>query len=355
MPPAPWQVQLEAPFKCALCKKIVTLRGYEAWMIHVYADLKAYVCIHPSCNQSFEYFHLWAEHVLTSHFPEVKRYCVYCNAEITSTPEISTRNAFVEHLVHNHWHSLSDAERTAATMNTERFVVATFTSFPCGICRRAKWRTWYEFVAHMARHLEEISLAALSEDMYSLDENPAMRNEILPSVTRDHRSKKRDAPRERTNTLELSFHHHHRRQHRHHENREETDLSQGEPDYIRIDHEIPSISVKKPHRDSLRPRKVREKAKERNPDPEEQNQEEGEPASSIHVTFEDNDPHRHNRRHSPLTKGKNPIQDLIINNIKTNNNSMNSPIKEGKVSRCMDTQQQQQQQQQYTRMRVGMG
>lgn len=32
MPEAPWQVKLEAPFKCVLCKKIVTLRSPEVWM-----------------------------------------------------------------------------------------------------------------------------------------------------------------------------------------------------------------------------------------------------------------------------------------------------------------------------------
>lgn len=129
----------------------------------MYADLKAYVCIHPACTQSFEYYHLWAEHVLGNHFPQVKRYCVLCNAEIISTPRISTRNAFIEHLVYNHWPSLSDTERTAATFDFQSFVLAPFTSYPCGLCRRNNWKSWYEFAAHVARHLEEISLVALAD------------------------------------------------------------------------------------------------------------------------------------------------------------------------------------------------
>ncbi|KAF3399117.1 hypothetical protein DPV78_006315 [Talaromyces pinophilus] len=289
MPPAPWQVRLEAPFKCALCKKIVTLRGHEAWMVHVYADLKAYICIHPLCDQSFEYYHLWAEHVLTSHFPGLKRYCLFCDSEINSTDRTSTRNSFVEHLVHNHW-DLSDTERTAATLDTERFIIAPFNSFPCGICRRKTWKTWFEFAAHMARHLEEISLAALPEEMYSLDESPAARK---------HRPKKRqpDAPKERPDALELSLN---RKQHKHHEEEEESDLSEEDPDYVRVDRvdreltKAPLPSVKKPHRGSLRPRKVHEKVKESKQDEDKQE----EPTSSPHVKFEDKSRDQNHRKHS---------------------------------------------------------
>ncbi|KAL3704920.1 hypothetical protein TMatcc_008592, partial [Talaromyces marneffei ATCC 18224] len=287
VPPAPWQVRLEAPFKCALCKKIVTLRGHEAWMIHVYADLKSYICIHPLCNQSFEYYHLWVEHVLTSHFPGLKRYCLYCNAEINSTDRTSTRNAFVEHLVYNHWDSLSDTERTAATLDTERFVLAPFNSFPCGICRRTNWKTWFEFAAHMARHLEEISLAALPDHMYSLDESPAARKQL-------HKKRRQDAPKENVDNLELSLN---RRQHKPDEDEEESDLSEEDPEYVRVDRELtkaPLPSVKKPHRGSLRPRKVHEKVKESKQDQDEQE----EPTSSPHVKFEDKSRDRNHRKHA---------------------------------------------------------
>lgn len=254
--------------------------------IHVYADLKAYICIHPLCDQSFEYYHLWAEHVLTSHFPGLKRYCLYCDSEINSTDRTSTRNAFVEHLVYNHW-DLSDAERTAATLDTEKFILAPFNSFPCGICRRKNWKTWFEFAAHMARHLEEISLAALPDEMYSLDESP---------TARKYRPKKRQpqALEERADDLELSLN---RRQHKHHEDQEESDLSEEDPDYVRVDREVtkaPLPSVKKPHRGSLRPRKVHEKVKESKQDQVAQE----EPTSSPHVKFEDKTRDRDHRKHS---------------------------------------------------------
>lgn len=256
--------------------------------IHVYADLKAYICIHPCCDQSFEYYHLWAEHVLTSHFPVLKRYCLYCDSEIKSSDRTSTRNAFVKHLVYNHW-DLSDTERTAATLDTEKFIIAPFNSFPCGICRRKHWKTWFEFAAHMARHLEEISLAALPDEMYSLDESP---------TARKYRSKKHqpEAQEEQDDNLELSLD---KRQHKDQEDREESDLSEEDPDYVRVDRELtkaPLPSVKKPHRGSLRPRKVHEKVKESKQDQGQDQQEE--PTSSPHVKFEDKSRDQNHRKHS---------------------------------------------------------
>lgn len=292
------------------CKPYVSCKSFDSLLsmcrIHVYADLKAYICIHPLCDQSFEYYHLWAEHVLTSHFPELKRYCLYCNSEINSTDRTSTRNAFVEHLVYNHW-DLSDAERTAATLDTERFILAPFNSFTCSICRRKKWKTWFEFAAHMARHLEEISLAALPEEIYSLDESPAARK---------HRLKKRqpDAPTELADNLELSLN---RRQHKHHEDEEETEPSEEDPGNIRLDRKPPKMPlppVKKPHRGSLRPRKVHGKVKESKQDQEGQE----EPTSSPHVKFEEKSRDRDHRKHASLeqspSKGKakgKPVQQFL--------------------------------------------
>ncbi|OKL56606.1 hypothetical protein UA08_08155 [Talaromyces atroroseus] len=313
---APWQVHLEAPFKCSLCKKIVTLRGQEAWMIHVYADLKAYVCIHPSCKQSFEYFHLWADHVLTYHFPELKRYCVYCNGEILSTPGISTRNAFVEHLVYNHWNTLSDTERTAAVLNTERFVFAPFDS-DCGICRRSNWKTWYDFAAHVARHLEEISLAALSDIPYPLNNISEMKTEKIRSrhskKNLQSKPKEKDEPTKsmRAEKQVISL-----------EERAESDESdQEDPDYVKIGLEPPdtlSPSIKKPHRDSLRLRKVRDnsitKAKESIGEQSESLEVPGHGkltitgSSEAHVKFKSKD-----RRHIYQRSGKSPSKSNTIN------------------------------------------
>jgi hypothetical protein len=192
----------------------------------------------------------------------------------------------VEHLVYNHWDGLSDAERTAATLDTERFVLAPFNSFPCGICRRPNWKTWFEFAAHIARHLEEISLAALPDEMYSLDESPAAR--------KHRRKRQQDVLKEKPDTLELSLN---RRQPKNHEDEEESDLSEEDPEYVRVDRGLtkaPLPSVKKPHRGSLRPRKVHEKVKESK---REQDEQEG-PNSSPHVKFEDKSRDQNRRKHA---------------------------------------------------------
>lgn len=256
----PWQVQLDAPFKCRLCRQIVTLRGQEAWMIHIYADLRAYICIHPECTDSFKYYHLWVEHLLTEHFPNLKRYCVRCDAEIIGTrgkDGISTRNAVVEHLVYNHWNELDDADRTDATLNPGKFINAPFTNFPCGICRRSHWKTWYGFAAHVARHLEEISLAALRDSSYPSNGVRANKTEKLKSrywkkALQDNPKEQGDATRSRRDE----------RQAKALEEKAEYDGSiQEEQDYVNVELDeipnTPSPTVKKPHRSSLRPRKVR--------------------------------------------------------------------------------------------------
>jgi hypothetical protein len=271
------------------------------------------VCIHPSCEESFEYFHLWADHVLTYHFPELKRYCVYCNGEVLSAPGISTRNAFVEHLVYNHWNGLSDAERTAAILNTERFLLTPFDSI-CGICRRSNWKTWYDFAAHVARHLEEISLAALSDNPYPLNNIPAIRAEKIRS--RHPKKSLPNNPRERD---ELTRSRRTEKQTKSLEERTESDGStQEDPDYVKIDLEPPTTPpVKKPHRGSLRPRKIRDngitKVKESKGEQSEPLEEPGHGKftvtgeNEIHVRFKDKD-----RRRSHQRSGNSPSKTNTI-------------------------------------------
>lgn len=168
----------------------------------------------------------------------------------------------MEHLVYNHWNTLSDFERTAATLDTEKFVLAPFNSFPCGICRRTNWKTWYDFAAHVARHLEEISLAALSDDLYPINGVSAMKNEKLLTIRSRHsRKSQQDAAKERTRTAGSSLK---MKEARSIEEEVGSDFSGDEdPDYVRIEHEpakASTASIKKPHRGSLRPRKVRDKA-----------------------------------------------------------------------------------------------
>lgn len=170
---------------------------------------------------------------------------------------MSVRNAFVKHLVDTHWHNMSDLDRTAATLDTERFINAPF-KFPCGICRRFNGKSWYDFAAHVARHLEETSLAALSDGPFSIDKASAKRTEKLKS--RHSKRSLQNHPRERG---EPATSRRDEKQMKFLEQDVESDGSTPEdPDYVKVEFEAPDTplpSTKKPHRGSLRPRKVREK------------------------------------------------------------------------------------------------
>ncbi|CRK22415.1 hypothetical protein BN1723_002855 [Verticillium longisporum] len=111
IPPLPAGAKLGVCFECMACNRTVSIRSNSAWKKHLYLDLKPWVCHDISCAYGDRPF--------------------------------PNRREWVNHLAQHH-----DFEVSSETIN-------------CPLCHEKMSEEKLKVIAHLAAHLEEISLAAL--------------------------------------------------------------------------------------------------------------------------------------------------------------------------------------------------
>lgn len=84
------------PFECPHCCGIQTLRTQRNWQKHVFADLKAYVCLGESCNLTmFSDRQTWFLHEIQHHLSEWQ--CWYCSTKPHSQLEQYEKHMIAQH------------------------------------------------------------------------------------------------------------------------------------------------------------------------------------------------------------------------------------------------------------------
>ncbi|KAM9878516.1 hypothetical protein VDGL01_07368 [Verticillium dahliae] len=111
IPPLPAGAKLGVFFQCMACNRTVSIRSNSAWKKHLYLDLKPWVCHDISCAYGDKPF--------------------------------PNRREWVHHLAQHH-----DFEVSTESIN-------------CPLCHEKMPEDKLKVIAHLAAHLEEISLAAL--------------------------------------------------------------------------------------------------------------------------------------------------------------------------------------------------
>ncbi|CAI7569089.1 unnamed protein product [Penicillium bialowiezense] len=150
------------PFQCKYCRKTISLRGRIEWKMHVFADLRSYLCTHAECEDAMKTFpsrKMWADHEFNEHFTQQQWRCFMCNTAIT------TESSFVEHLSLSHNIKLSGSRLAAAISEAQETGCSQeFKDHKCALCSEHGWQTRKAYVTHVGQHLEEISLASLPRD-----------------------------------------------------------------------------------------------------------------------------------------------------------------------------------------------
>jgi len=130
--------------------------------MHVYADLKPYICTFEACPDMLSVFpsrKLWAEHEAINHFSDSFYQCHDCEKNFQEEAH------FRIHLAESHYVSdLNHAQSLVIISAAKSSKVRAFTGQFCPLCKQTGWPTQRVYFTHLGKHLEQIALSALPPD-----------------------------------------------------------------------------------------------------------------------------------------------------------------------------------------------
>ncbi|KAK4450352.1 hypothetical protein QBC34DRAFT_324536 [Podospora aff. communis PSN243] len=154
IPPLPKEAG-EQPFECPFCYTIISVSTTKAWIKHVLADLRPYVCLLPECTSLGSDFggrRHWVRHILNHHW-RVWTCILDCGLVCESEDEMRA------HLVAKHVDSLGTKDIDALVEMSEgpkpRDVACS-----CPLCHQ-QLGSLKEYARHVGRHQRDLSLFAL--------------------------------------------------------------------------------------------------------------------------------------------------------------------------------------------------
>ena len=136
-------------------------RGIEAndyFRMHVFADLRPYICTFPDCKDELAQFTTraaWADHELTEHRHDMMWNCPECSEKFASTSD------WEQHLHEMHQRIFTGPQLHAARSTASQVQPRPAETEECPLCRVVLGKPRRTFVKHVARHMEEIALMAL--------------------------------------------------------------------------------------------------------------------------------------------------------------------------------------------------
>jgi hypothetical protein len=142
---------------------LVTLKKLtcSTYRRHVFADLKPYICTFSNCKDELLTFptrKLWEEHEFGQHRIEKCWKCLECPRKLHSPDE------WESHLESQHGRVLSKPQRNLTLPVVEIIKEQDIESQACPLCLEMPGKTRRVFVAHLAKHMEGIALAALPRE-----------------------------------------------------------------------------------------------------------------------------------------------------------------------------------------------
>ena len=128
------------------------------YRIHVFVDLQPYICTSKECKDGLVKFptrKLWADHEFNKHRVDRSWACPECSIELQTPVEWQTHVRYSHHTV------FPDSQLRHALDSAERTRPQPMVHQDCPLCKVIPGSTRRAFVTHVARHMENIALAAL--------------------------------------------------------------------------------------------------------------------------------------------------------------------------------------------------
>ena len=126
--------------------------------MHVFADLRPYICTFPNCKDELAQFTTraaWADHELTEHRYDMMWNCPECSEKFTGTSD------WEQHLNEMHQRIFTGPQLQGARIIASQMHPRPAETEECPLCRVVLGKPRRTFVKHVARHMEEIALMAL--------------------------------------------------------------------------------------------------------------------------------------------------------------------------------------------------
>ena len=126
--------------------------------MHVFADLRPYICTFPECKDELAQFTTraaWADHELTEHRYDMTWNCPECSEKFSGTSD------WDQHLDEIHQRIFTGPQLHGARITASQMHPRPAETEECPLCRVVLGKPRRTFVKHVARHMEEIALMAL--------------------------------------------------------------------------------------------------------------------------------------------------------------------------------------------------
>ena len=159
IPETPAAVTEGKPFNCEICG--ITqhdIRNRIAWKMHVFEDLKPYICSFSSCKGRLWQFatrNQWADHEFSKHRIQKTWSCPECSFTT------STSTLMEEHLGQVHAESIKASQVPLVVVAAMTTQSAPMDDQRCPLCLLHPGKSRRHFVKHVAKHLETIALDVL--------------------------------------------------------------------------------------------------------------------------------------------------------------------------------------------------
>lgn len=135
--------------------------------LHVFADLKPYICTWPECRETLSVFptrKIWGNHEFSQHRIELIWKCRFC-----STEEVSQAH-FKTHLSDVHGRNFSAAQLQAVENDPPIKRPLLLKDMQCPLCSGNAGSSQRAFETHVGRHMEQIALFSIPrEEFYGAD------------------------------------------------------------------------------------------------------------------------------------------------------------------------------------------
>lgn len=150
--------------------------------LHVFADLRPYICTFASCEKELAQFPTraaWADHEFTEHRVIRSWSCPECAKQCDSEIE------WVLHLEKCHQRTFLGPKYQVAKKMAYKTRAKPTENEECPLCQVIPGKSRREFVKHVGRHMEEIALIALPRDNDGESEvrSTSTESEFGPSAT----------------------------------------------------------------------------------------------------------------------------------------------------------------------------
>lgn len=130
--------------------------------MHVFADLKPYICTFPDCAEGLTLFAsraTWAEHEFTQHRITHSWGCLECSKSFPSALE------WQKHVKEGHFLFQSETRLRVVRDMVMKPEPNRIEEMECPLCRTVLGKPRRAFVQHVGRHMEEIALIVLPKNV----------------------------------------------------------------------------------------------------------------------------------------------------------------------------------------------